>query len=212
MHRAATPPPVSQPRDSWSSLTTARITLSLTGLVPSPIPQVRCPTIPRSNILTPRQETQPISVIRCKMVESDVVQSAPISDHRSPLFHCLYTHLIQHMVVLSKMSLISHCIRLLEQCARKLCVELENKEGVTFGVDCDVRTHNPRTTLRSMSASFPTCLRLFSTSSCLTCGIRPLPLREVRISCEVSVSALPRMVTQSRSVDFRRVFIVHSRR
>ena len=117
------------------------------------------------------------------------------------------------MVVLSKMSLVSYYIPLLEQCAGKTCVELENKEGVTLGVDCDVRTYNPWTTLRSMGASFPTCLRLFSTSSCLTCsGIGPLPLREVIVGCEMSVSALPQMVTQSRSVDFRSAFVVHSRR
>ena len=82
------------------------------------------------------------------MVESDVVQRAPILDHHPPLFRCPFTRLMQRIVVLSKLQLVSHCICLVEQCAGKCCVELENKEGVTHGVDCDVRTHNPWTTVR----------------------------------------------------------------
>jgi len=142
------------------------------------------------------------------MVESDLVQSAPISDHHPPLLRCLFTRLIQRVVVLSKMSLTPHRIRLLEQ-----CVEPEIKRELRLAqiVMCQ-RTIRGQPHNGEVEAPGPAdqtggqwalhFRRVFSpTSGCPVCGaerVRLLHLREVRIDRELSIFCAALVHTFSR--------------
>ena len=92
----------------------------------------------------------------------------PDRSHHFPLLH-LFTHLIQRIVVPSKMSLIYLCILLLSKCPGKLRPKLKNQEGLHYAKPtsdfCDARTGDPRqaeapepTSKRWMSAPLPTRL------------------------------------------------------